>query len=85
MVATYWPLLLMGGLFVLLGLVFLALNRIDRREYYDSILLTRKDVREFLEQEPDRPGLNAWEIGGKISLVLGVLMLVAAGVLWLVV
>ena len=41
-------------------------------------------MKEFITHEPERPWLNAWQMGGRISLVLGILLAVAGGVLWLV-
>jgi hypothetical protein len=34
--------------------------------------------------EPERPWLKAWQIGGRISLTIGIILAVAGGVLWLV-
>ena len=74
----------MGGLFILLGIVFILWNRREQKGYYNSILLTQKDIKESLTHEPERPWLGAWQIGGRISLIIGSLLLIAGGVLWLI-
>lgn len=82
---AYQPILLMGGFFVLLGIIFVLWNRMEKKKYYNSILLTRKDVRESLTHEPERPGLDAWQIGGRISLIIGIVLVIGGGILWLIV
>jgi len=73
----------MGGFFILLGVVFILWNRWEKKSYYNSIL-TRRDVKEFITHEPERSWLNAWQIGGRISLIIGIMLAIAGGVLWLV-
>lgn len=72
----------LGGFFLVLGVAFIVWNRRERKGYYDSMMRTR-DVKEFLTHEPERSWLNAWRIGGRISLVIGTMLVVAGGVLWL--
>jgi len=73
----------MGGFFILLGIVFILWNRREKKSYYNSIL-TRRDVKEFITHEAERSWLNAWQIGGRISLIIGIMLAIAGGVLWLV-
>ena len=73
----------MGGFFILLGVVFILWNRREKKSYYNSVL-TRRDVKEFITHEPERSWLNAWQIGGRISLIIGIMLAIAGGVLWLV-
>jgi hypothetical protein len=73
----------MGIFFVLLGLGFIGWDRREKRVYYDS-LLGRRDLREFIQREPQRSWMNAWRTGGQISLVLGSILAIAGGVLWLI-
>jgi hypothetical protein len=73
----------MGGFFVLLGVIFILWSRKEKKTYYNSIV-TRRDVKEFITHEPERPSLNAWQIGGRISLIIGIMLAIAGGVLWLV-
>jgi len=81
--AAWQAILGLGLFFVLMGIAFVSWNRQEARTYYTS-LASRKDVKEFITHEPKRPWLGAWGIGGKISLVIGGMLLGAAVVLWLV-
>lgn len=81
--AGYQIILAMGGFFLLLGVVFILWNKREKKSYYDSILLTRRDIKESLTREPERPWLHAWQIGGRISLILGIVLLIIGGILWL--
>jgi hypothetical protein len=83
-VATCWAILGMGAFFTIFGVVALLLGRRERSRYYDSIL-KGKDIKEYITHEPQRSWLGAWVLGGKISMVLGLLLLGAAGVILLVV
>ncbi len=74
----------MGGFFVLLGIIFILWSKREQKRYYNSILLTQKDIRESLTHEPGRPWLSAWQIGGTISLIVGSILLIGGGVLWLI-
>jgi len=75
--ATWQAILGMGILFILLGIVSVLWSRREQTQYYDSIS-TRRDVKEFLTREPYRPWLNAWLIGGRICIVIGVVLLVVS-------
>jgi len=80
--ATCQAILAMGIFFILLGVTFLLWNRKEVKTYYNS-KSTQRDLKEFLLREPERPWLNAWQIGGRVALVLGILLAIAGGVLWL--
>ncbi len=80
--ATCQAILAMGIFFILLGVTFLLWNRKEVKTYYDS-KSTQRDLKEFLIREPERPWLNAWQIGGRVALALGILLIIAGGVLWL--
>ena len=82
---VYQAILAMGGFFVLLGIIFALWNRREEKRYYDSILLTRRDIKESFTHDPDRSWLHAWQIGGNIALIIGVMLLIIGGVLWLIV
>jgi hypothetical protein len=81
--ATCQAILAMGVSFILLGVIFLLWNRKEVKTYYNSKSVQR-DLKEFLTHEPERPWLNAWQIGGRIALLLGILLALAGGILWLV-
>ena len=80
--ANYQIILGMGGLFVFLGIIFILWNRREKKKYYNSILLTRRDIREAITHEPERLWLHAWQIGGRVSLILGIVLLIIGGILW---
>jgi len=82
--ANYQIFLGMGGLFALLGVIFILWNRREKKGYYNSILLTRRDIKEAITHEPERFWLHAWQAGGRISLILGIVLLIIGGILWYV-
>jgi len=47
-------------------------------------MAAQRDVKEFISQEPERPWLDAWRIGSRIFLIIGVMLTIGGGVLWLV-
>jgi CHASE3 domain sensor protein len=71
----------MGAVFVLLGIGATLWGRREENGYYDA-LATRFDVREFLSHWPPRIEPKALKIGGSIAIILGVLLLIAGGVLF---
>jgi hypothetical protein len=81
MTFTTWQAILgMGIFFVLLGIVSVLWSRREQTRYYDSIS-TRRDVKEFLTREPHRSWLGAWLIGGKLCLVIGIVLLIVSMVI----
>ena len=72
----------LGIFFILFGLASIFFSKREERKYYDSIL-SRRDIREYITHEPERLWLTAWRIGGRISLILGIPLAIAGGVLWL--
>ena len=79
----YLIFVVMGGVFVILGLVAFLWSRREEKEYYNA-LSSRADLREFVEHTPKRPEPRAIKSGGWIALAIGVIMLVVGGalVLW---
>jgi len=73
----------LGAFFIVLGLIFILWGRRERKAYYNSTL-GQRDLKEFIAHEPERLWMNAWQIGGRISLIVGVILATAGGVLWLV-
>lgn len=72
-----------GVVFVILGLGSVVWGRREEKRYYDS-LTTRDDLREFLAHWPGRPEPGALKVGGWIAVVVGVAIAVVGGVLSLV-
>ncbi|MBI2979534.1 MAG: hypothetical protein HYY41_01710 [Chloroflexi bacterium] len=69
----------MGGGFILLGLIAIIWGGREEKGYYNS-LSGHKDVREFMEHWPPRPQFGALKIGGRIAIIIGVLLL-ATGII----
>ena len=78
----YQVILGLGGFFVLLGIIFILWNRREKNKYYDSILLTHRDIKEIITREHERFWLLAWQIGGRVSLIVGIVLLIIGGILW---
>jgi hypothetical protein len=72
----------MGGLFTLLGIIFIFWNRREKNKYYNNILLTQRDIKEIITREHERFWLLAWQIGGRVSLIVGIVLLIIGGILW---
>ena len=79
--ATYQIILVLGGCFLLLGIIFILWNKREKNKYYNSILLTRRDIKETITHEHERFWLHAWKIGGRISLIVGIILLIIGGIL----
>ena len=82
--ASYQVILVMGGFFLLLGIIFILWNKREKKRYYNSILLTRRDIKETITHEHERFWLQAWQIGGRISLIVGIVLLIIGGILGLI-
>lgn len=74
-------LMVMGGVFILLGIGAIMWGRGEEKSYYDKIS-TRTDVREFLEHEPQYPQFGALKIGGRIAIIIALFM-IAMGIVLL--
>lgn len=71
-----------GGIFVILGIALVLWGRGEAKGYYSS-LTDRPDAREFLEHWPQRPRVGAGQIGGWISLAVGLVLVAVGGALWI--
>lgn len=79
--ATYQIILVLGGCFLLLGIIFILWNKREKNKYYNNILLTRRDIKEIITREHERFWLQAWQIGGRISLIVGIVLLIIGGIM----
>jgi hypothetical protein len=80
--ASYQIISAMGGFFLLMGIIFILWNKREKQRYYNSILLTRRDIKETITHEHERFWLHAWQIGGRISLIVGIVLMIIGGILW---
>ena len=78
----YKVILGLGGFFVLLGIIFILWNRREKNKYYNHVLLTQRDIKEIITREHERFWLLAWQIGGRVSLSVGIVLLIIGGILW---
>jgi len=72
-----------GGFFIILGLAATIWGRSEEKSYYNSLSRRPGDTREFMEHWPQRPQPGALKVGGRIAVVIGVVMLATGVVLWL--
>jgi hypothetical protein len=79
---SYQVVLGLGGFFLFLGIIFVLWNKREKNRYYNSILLTQRDIKETITHEHERFWLQAWKIGGRISLVVGAVLLIIGVILW---
>ena len=73
---------LIGGLFILLGLIMVVWDRVEKKRYFSSIS-HHVDTREFLDGWPKRPQLGALGTGGWIAIAIGIVLMVGGGILHL--
>ena len=76
-------LMIIGGVFTLLGLGALFWGKSEEKHYFETIS-SRQDTREFLEGWPRRPQFGSLQTGGWIAIVIGIIMLVVGGafIIW---
>ncbi len=68
---------IIGAVFVILGIISLVWGRNEEGAYYGSVS-KRIDVREFLDRTPGRPEPNALRTGGKICFAVGIVVLLVS-------
>ncbi|MBN1189297.1 MAG: hypothetical protein JXA46_06045 [Dehalococcoidales bacterium] len=72
-------LIIIGSVFVLLGIIGFLWAKREERSYYSSIT-ERIDVREFMDHLPWHPEPGSLKIGGIIIILVGItLLLIALG------
>ena len=76
-------LLVVCGVFIILGLASVFWGKREEKNYFDTIATRTDDLREFMEHWPQRPQPGALKIGGWIAITIGVILLAVGAVLWL--
>ncbi len=61
--------------FLVAGLVLLLSGQGEEKGYYEA-LSRKRDLREFVTHNPERPEPGALRLGGWISLAVGMLILI---------
>lgn len=67
-------LMIIGGVFILIGIVLYLWDRHESLAYRNQ-LMQRPDMREFLTNWPPHWWLKTLRFGGSISLAIGVILL----------
>ena len=67
--------IVVGVVFIVLGLGVLIWGRREEKSYYDS-LTTRRDLREFFDRWPWRPEPGSLKIGGWIAIAVGLIIVI---------
>jgi len=80
--ADFWIIIGLGGIFVLLGVAAFFWGRKEAEDYYRA-KSAYSDVREYMEHTPERPEPGALKIGGLITVIIGLVMLIMGGAFWL--
>ena len=70
--------MVLGGLFILLGVGSFFWGRKEAADYYKNISIYT-DVREYIEHTPERPEPGGLKIGGIIAIIIGLVMLIMGG------
>ncbi len=70
---------ILGGVFVVLGLVAWFWGKREEKNYYDA-LTTREDLREFFSRWPGRPEPGALKAGGVIAIAVGAVIALIGGI-----
>lgn len=80
----YFILMIVGGVFLLLGVGAYFWGSREQKGYDDSLATRTDDLREFVAHWPPRPQLGAMKVGGKIAIIISLLLLVTGVIFWLI-
>ena len=78
----YGAMMIIGCVFLIIGLSVLFLGRREDKEYTDTIS-SHVDVRKYLEHTTDTNQSWGLKVGGVIALVIGLVLLVMGLIFWL--
>ena len=76
-------LMVVGGLFLIIGLAAIVWGKREEKGYYSALSTRPGDTREFTEHWPSRQQPGALKLGGWIAIAIGVVMLVTGGAFYL--
>ena len=74
----------LGALLLVLGLATFIWGKREEKGYFNALSARPGDTREFMEHWPSRPQPGALKLGGWLAMAVGLVMLTAGGILWLV-
>jgi hypothetical protein len=66
--------IVLGFLFLVVGLIMILSGFAEERGYYNA-LSRKRDLREFLTHNPERPEPGSLQLGGWIAISVGILIL----------
>ena len=78
--ADWSILLIMGVVFLILGIVLFVWGKRTEVTYYNS-LASSTDVRKFIEKLP-RPRYVSLKIGGRVAVAVGIIVIAMSGAFW---
>ncbi len=73
-------LIILGAGFIGLGIYLVIRGKGDEGEYFTSLSI-KPDVRKYLERR-SLPAFISLKVGGRISIIVGIALLILGGVLW---
>ena len=81
--ADIWGMIALGLVFLVVGILAFFLGRKEETDYYQAIS-SHGDVREYIEHTPERPEPGGLRVGGIISSIIGLILLIIslALVIW---
>jgi hypothetical protein len=71
-----------GGVFVILGIIGIMWGIREEKRIFEA-LSSKPDLREFSLRHVESPQPGALKTGGWIAIALGVLLLIASLIIWL--
>jgi hypothetical protein len=77
-------LLIVGGVFLVIGLAIMYWGRREEKDYFDALARRQGDAREFMEHWPPRPQPGALKLGGWVAIAVGGAVLIAGVIFCLV-
>ena len=76
--ADLWIIIGLGGLFFIIGVGVFLWGRKEEKDYYE-VISASTDVREYMEHTPERPEPSGLKVGGLITIIVGLVMLIMGG------
>jgi hypothetical protein len=78
----WFILIIAGGVFVILGIIGVIWGIREEKRIFEA-LSKKPDLREFTMRHVESPQPGALKIGGWIAIAVGVLLLAAGIIIWL--
>ena len=82
-VGEWFFILIVGAVFLVLGIAGIIWGRLEEKQLFEA-LSQQHDLREFTLDHVETPQPGALKTGGIISIALGLVMLIAGVIVWLI-